>query len=371
MSQIAISLCGEGRGHATRIATLVERLRDAHTLLIFTSADALEFLGRRFARDDRVRLVGIPGIVFQYTGGRLDVTRSITTGLEYQARQLGPLVDLMLRELDAFGAELAVTDFEPALPRAAARLRIPLVSVDHQHFLLAYDLSSLPWWLQWQAWLMGHAVWMYVAGATDTVVSAFFRPPLRRGWEHVVQVGPLLRAEVARATPRHEGFVLSYLRRHTPFAALATLADCGLPVRVYGLGEREPVGAVSFHAIDERRFIDDLAACRCLVSAAGNQLIGEALHLGKPMLLLPERAHAEQLMNSHFLAGMGCGDFTLLEEVTPDHVRGFLERLDVFRGPLDALAGRIDGTADVVRVIEHRLAEPRGVPTADAARVPG
>ena len=26
MSKIAISLCGEGRGHATRIATLLERL---------------------------------------------------------------------------------------------------------------------------------------------------------------------------------------------------------------------------------------------------------------------------------------------------------------------------------------------------------
>ncbi|NDC53736.1 MAG: teichoic acid biosynthesis protein [Planctomycetia bacterium] len=371
MAHIAISLCGEGRGHATRIATLTERLREAHELLIFTSADALEFLARRFAADDRVRVVEIPGIVFQYTGGRLDVARSIVAGFDYQARQLGPLVDRLLRELDAFGADLAVTDFEPALPRAAARLRVPLVSVDHQHFLLAYDLSSLPWGLQWQAWCMGHAVWMYVAGAVDTVVSAFFRPPLRRGWEHVVQVGPLLRGEVARAEPRDGGYVLSYLRRHTPFAALAALADCGLPVRVYGLGERDPVGPVSFHAIDERRFVDDLAGCRCLISAAGNQLVGEAIHLGKPMLLLPERAHAEQLMNSHFLAGMRCGDFTLLEQVTPAHVRRFLERLDGFRPALDALAGRIDGTADVVRVIEHRLQAARRPAEPDAAPVPG
>lgn len=370
MARIAISLCGEGRGHATRIATLAERLRDSHDLLIFTSADAFEFLTRRFADDSRIRIVAIPGIVFQYSSGRLDVPRSIATGLDYQARELGPLVDRMLGELDSCGVELAVTDFEPALPRAAARHGIPLVSVDHQHFLLAYDLSSLPWWLQWQAWLMSHAVWMYVAGATDTVVSAFFRPPLKRGWEHVVQVGPLLRGELGRAVPGDGGFVLSYLRRHTPFQALATLADSGLPVKVYGLGERDAVGSVSFHAIDERRFIEDLATCRCLVSAAGNQLIGEALHLGKPMLLLPERAHAEQLMNSHFLAGMGCGDFTLLEQVTTGRVRGFLDRLGDFRPALDALAGRIDGTADVVRVIEHRLTAPRRLPEPDAAPAP-
>jgi uncharacterized protein (TIGR00661 family) len=376
MAKIAISLCGEGRGHATRIATLVERLERDHEILIFTSADALEFLARRFPVDDSsVRLVEIPGIVFQYSGGRLDVPRSIAAGLDYQARQVGPLVDRMIRELDAFGADLAVTDFEPALPRAAARQQIPLVSVDHQHFLLAYDLGSLPLSLRWQAWFMSHAVWMYVSDATDTVVSAFFRPPLRRGWEHVVQTGPLLRREVVRAVPRDEGFVLSYLRRHTPFEAITALADCGMPVKVYGLGHREHVGNISFHAIDERRFIEDLAACRCMVSAAGNQLIGEALHLGKPMLVLPERAHAEQLMNSHFLAGMGCGDFALLEQVTRERVRGFFDGIDRLRPALEGVQGRMDGTPDVVRVIEHRLAHPvatdlSAAAETDAARSP-
>jgi uncharacterized protein (TIGR00661 family) len=356
MSKIAISLCGEGRGHATRIATLIEHLEADHDLLVYTSADAFEMLSQRFATDHpRVRVVEIPGIVFQYTAGRLDVMRSIAAGLDYQARHLGPLVDRMLGELDAFGAELAVVDFEPALPRAAGRMGIPLVSVDHQHFLLAYDLDALPWTLQWNAWFMSRAVWLYVAEAADTIVSAFFRPPLRRGWEHVVQVGPLLRGEIKAAAPRDDGFIVSYLRRHTPFSAIEALADCGLPVRVYGLGHREHVGNVSFHAIDELRFVEDLAGCRAVVAAAGNQLIGEALHLGKPMLLLPERAHAEQLMNSHFLAAMGCGGFELLEEVTRDRVRSFVDEAGRFAPALEALAGRMDGTPEVLRVIGHRL----------------
>ena len=356
MSKIAISLCGEGRGHATRICTLVEHLVDEHDILLYTSADALEFLQRRFpGAGSRVRIVGIPGIVFQYVGGRLDLVRSIAAGLDYQARQIGPLVDRMIGELDGFGADLAITDFEPALPRAASRLGIPLVSVDHQHFLLAYDLDALPWTLQWNAWFMSHAVWMYVSEAADTVVSAFFRPPLRRGWEHVVQVGPLLRREIVQATPRDDGFVLSYLRRHTPFSVIDALAECGLPVRVYGLGGRAAVGSVSFHEIDDARFVADLAACRGLVAAAGNQLIGEALHLGKPLLVLPERAHAEQMMNSHFLAAMGCGEFSLLEEVDRGRVRDFLAGLERFAPALAAVAGRMDGTPDVLRVIRHRL----------------
>ena len=192
------------------------------------------FLAERLPQGtERVHLAEIPGIVFQYTGGRLDVSKSIAAGLDYQARQLGPLVDRLLRELETFGADLAVADFEPALPRACARQRIPLVSVDHQHFLLSYDLSSLPWALQWNAWFMSHAVWMYSAGATDTVVSAFFRPPLKRGWEHVIHVGPLLRQAITQAVPSDRGFILSYLRRHTPLSTLAALADCRLPGKVF------------------------------------------------------------------------------------------------------------------------------------------
>ena len=363
MARIVISLCGEGRGHATRICTLVERLATTHQLLVYTSADAWEFLRGRFAAPEgAVEVREIPGIMFQYSAGRLDVMRSIASGLDYQARQLGPLVDRLIRELEDFGPDLAITDFEPSLPRAASRLGVPLVSVDHQHFLLAYDLDVLPWSLRWNAWFMSHAVWLYVTGAADVVVSAFFRPPLRRGWEHVVQVGPLLRAEVRDAVPTDGGFLLSYLRRHTPFSAIASLGDCGLPVRVYGLGAREPVGCVSFHAIDDRRFVADLAACRALVSAAGNQLIGEALHLGKPLLVLPEQAHAEQLMNAHFLAAMGCGDFTPLESVTAERIRSFLADGERFAAALAGVAGRLDGTPEVLRVIEHRLAQPVTLP---------
>ena len=50
MAKIAISLCGEGRGHATRICTLVERLKREHEILIFTSGDALVFLAERFPK---------------------------------------------------------------------------------------------------------------------------------------------------------------------------------------------------------------------------------------------------------------------------------------------------------------------------------
>ncbi|MFM7243544.1 MAG: glycosyltransferase family protein [Planctomycetaceae bacterium] len=351
MARIAIGLCGEGRGHAARVCTLVERLGGSHEYLIATATEALEFLRRRFAGRGDVRLVEVPGIRFRYVGNRLDVPQTILDGLHFAARELPRQVTRLARLLDSFEPALAITDFEPALPRAAARLGVPVVSLDHQHFLVAYDLGRLPPTLRCTARFMGLACRLFVPRATATVVSAFFRPPLVAGWRHAVQAGPLLRTAILAATPHDAGHLVSYVRRHTPAEVIGALATAGLPVRVYGLGRREAVGPITFHDIDEQRFVADLAGCRGVVAAAGNQLIGEALHLGKPLLVLPERAHAEQTMNAHFLAAEGCGTFAPLESVTAATIRGFLDDLDRFAGPLAERRGRMDGFPDAARAI--------------------
>ncbi len=354
METIAISLCGEGRGHATRICSLIERLERIYEIRVYSYDDGYKFLKDKFSDGHpTVTVSRIPGITFQYSGGRLDVIRTIKTGLEYQASEVGNLVDQLINELETHNVSLAITDFEPGLPRAAARYRIPLISVDHQHFLLAYELDAMPQILKWHAWFIGNAVWMYVSESSETIVSAFFKPKLRSGWEHVVQVGPLLRREITSKVPRDDGYVLSYLRRHTPFSMIEILADCGLPVKVYGLGERESLGQLSFQPIDEYQFVEDLANCRAVISAAGNQLIGEALHLGKPMFVLPERAHGEQSMNSFFLREMTCGDFEYLENVTLDQVKSFLGNLDRYRASLGKVVGQMDGTETVLEIVQR------------------
>jgi len=354
MATIAISLCGEGRGHATRICALVEKLEQYHEIRVYTSDDGYHFLQNKFSDGHpSVTVLKIPGITFQYSGGHLDVIRTIKTGLDYNAKEIGALVDWLIRDLETYRVSLAITDFEPGLPRAAARYGIPLISVDHQHFLLAYELDALPQLLQWHAWFIGNAVWMYVSEASETIISAFFRPKLRSGWEHVIQVGPLLRHEIISKVPRDDGYVLSYLRRHTPWSMIEILADCGLPVKVYGLGERASIGKLSFQPIDEYQFAEDLAHCRAVVSAAGNQLIGEALHLGKPMFVLPETAHGEQSTNSYFLRDTKCGDFEYLEQVTLCQVKSFLDNLEQYKVPLSKMVGRMDGTQNVVEIIQR------------------
>lgn len=367
MAKIFISMAGEGRGHAARVRTLVEHLRHEHELWLFAPNEAYDFLARCYGRAhgvENVWLHRIPGLRFHYTNGQLDRGKSIASGLHYAFRRLPRLVGAFRRRIDAVNPDLIITDFEPALGWAAwGRRRVPHLSLDHQHVLMTYDLSSLPRALQWHAWSMSWAVRLHTPSPTARVVSSFYSPPLKHGWEAVRQIGPLIRPEVAAALPTTGEYVLSYLRANTPDHVLDILASTGVPIKVYGLGERPPRGSLTFCPIHEKRFVDDLAGCRAVICAAGNQLLGESLFLGKPVMALPEEYHHEQMINAHFIAHLGVGMWSTLETLTPEMLTEFRAREQQFRAALQSMQGRLDGTAEALAEIQ-RLLEPAASPVA-------
>jgi uncharacterized protein (TIGR00661 family) len=355
MAKIFYSMAGEGRGHATRVRSMVEQLRHEHELVLFAPDQAYEFLAPRYpAGFPNVEVRRVPGLRFHYTRGRLDLMRSAMRGLSYLWRLPG-LVRQLKRTIREERPDLVIADFDAALPRAARACKVPFVSLNHQHFLVACDLSSLPAGLQRQAWLMKMGVHAYHQGQDATIVSSFFRAPLRRKYASVLQVGPLLRPEICKAARTCGEFLLSYLRQNTPSRALDLLKTAGREVRVYGLGKRKPDGPLRFCPLDEQTFVDDLAGCAALVGAAGNQTLGESLFLGKPVLALPEQDHHEQLINSHFLRQMGGGDFTTVETFERPHLTRFLNRLDEYQDNLASHRGHLDGTPAALAEIRRFL----------------
>ena len=358
MAKIFYSMAGEGRGHAVRVLTLVEHLRREHELILFAPGDAYEFLKKTYGdgKAENVRLSRVSGLKFRYTGGKLDLFKSTAGAFSFARRRMPELVTALCRQIDAEKPDFAISDFEPTLPRAARLSELPWMSVDHQHVLLAYDLSSLPFLLRRYAWWMGWAVrWYYGWTGYQAVASSFYTPPLKAGFEHVRQVGPMLRPEIAKRTPHTGTFLLSYLRSNTPQVVIDALSSCGWPVRIYGMGERPTMGQLSFHAIDERRFVDDLAECAGLFSAAGNQLLGEALFFGKPVFAIPEDMHHEQQINAHFLRQMGAGDWVTVERFQKPLLDGFLKRLDEYRDNLKVHVGTTNGTPDALAAIQDQL----------------
>lgn len=370
MARIFYSMAGEGRGHAARVRTLTEHLRHEHEVVLFAPDDAYDFLERCYGVNSpvpNVRLLRIPGIRFHYTNRKLDLLKSISSGLKYAFFGLPRLVTAFRRRMQAERPDLVITDFEPALPRAALRERVPVLAIDHQHVLLANDLRDLSWGLRVHAWSISWAVWLYYPRLKHVVVSSFYTPPMRRGWEYVQQVGPLIRPEVVAARPENGGYLLSYLRANTPESVVEMLQQLDRPIKIYGMGERPSQGQLTFCPIHETRFVDDLAACEAVICAAGNQLLGEALFLGKPVLAVPEVQHHEQQINAHYLKQMGVGDWSILEELTFERLQKFLQRLPEFQQELARRPSRFNGTEETLAAIQRLL--PAGS-NSSSARLP-
>ena len=356
MPRIIFSLSGEGRGHATRVRTIVEQLRGEHQITVLAPGDAGAFLAPLYDQSE-VRVREIPGLRFCYhETGRLDFLGTALGAARY-LRRLPRLIARIEELLTRETFDLAITDFEPALPRAARRCRVPVLSVSHQHFLLTYDLRCLPRDLRRHAAYMRWIVRAYYTGQAHTVVSSSYFPPLRPGCRNVTQVGVLLRPELRQAVPVRGDYLVAYLRRFAPPQALAALAGCRHPVRVYGLGERPSAGRLTFHAVSEAGFLEDLVGCAGLVATAGNQLVGEALFLGKPCFVMPEAGNFEQYINAHFLGQTGAGRWTELERVNPAALHEFERHLDPLAARIDRR--RLDGLPAVLRVVEQFLPSTR------------
>jgi len=352
MARVFYSSCGEGRGHATRVKALVERLRFENQVVLFAFGEAFVMLSRAYRGSD-VRVEEIPGIRFGYgRGERVSFTRTALSVAGYLA-SLESLTARLAHRIVSERPSLVVTDFEPALPRAARRCNVPIVSLDHQHFLTTEDLRTLPPRLRMQAALIGVVVAAYVRGQSETIVSSFHHLPLRSGVRHVTQVGTLLRPEIRSAKVTDRGHLVAYFRRAVPTRVLEAILASGVQTNVYGLGHRQDLGCLRFLEVDESAFAADLGACRALVTTAGNQIVGEATFLSKPVLALPESANFEQRINAHLLSRSGCGTWIGPEDIQPEHIEVFLRRLDWYGA--NVRKQRVDGTDAAAAALERYI----------------
>lgn len=349
--RIAYGVFGYGRGHATRAAAVLKDLALKHDLLIIAGGDAYEQLSLHFP----VQKIPTLGYAYAANAKRSNyrtIRQNAWHALDILFR--GPVAQQVTAALADFRPDVVISDAEPWTHRAARRLRIPRIGFDH-FGLMAHCKLSLPW-LDWLRSFRD--VWIYrtlMGTPQRVIVSSFYHAPPR--WSGVEVIGPLLRAEVLQFAPRAGEHLLCYFNKgefqFTPQVE-RTLAAAGVPVLVYGTQRRGLVGNLDFRPLSNLPFVEDLAGCRAVISTAGNQLVGEALHYGKPLLVMPEDC-VEQRMNAAAVERMGIGMQTTLETFGPVVLVRFLGRESEFRSQTRLHAR--DGKAEAIAVIERFLGE--------------
>lgn len=344
--RIAYGVHGHGRGHAMRALAVLPELTRRHDVTVLAGGDAYHALYPEYP------VVRIPTVCYHYDKqGRisnyLTAKRNLPPILD--AKLQGSTFELVADILRESKPDIVLTDSEVYTHSVAHRLGLPRITFDH-FGLLAYcrhEVASLDRLRLWGNSL----VYRWLFGEPDrAIVSGFFHAPSTRPGVRVV--GPVIREEV-RQTPATRGeHLLVYLSKgHHEFTsqieqALMSL-DC--PVRVYGTPRRGMQGNLQFKPVANLPFIEDLASCRAIFATAGNQLCGEVIHFGKPMLVMPIGC-MEQRLNALHIERMGVGMQIRKGHVTADKVRHFLARETEFAQRAREEAR--DGAREAIEAIE-------------------
>jgi uncharacterized protein (TIGR00661 family) len=323
-----------------------------HSLLCLAGGDAYTAIWPDFP------VVRIPTLRFVYAGGTGRISRSLTL-----LRNLPALLDLVCRGpicetlygiARDFEPDVIVSDAEAWSHRVAADLKIPIISFDHIG-LMCYCRPEVEWFDRPAAWFNVQC-YRGLMGRSDRVLVSSFYPVPPRGPEIKV-VGPLLRRAVRELVPHQGNYLVAYFNQGKDQlrpALLEALAEVNLPIHVYGSERRGQQGPLTFLPYSNLPFLEDLAGCRAVVSTAGNQLIGEALYLGKPVCVTPE-ACVEQRLNAAAVVRLGIGMRLRAHEFTGDRLRTFVSQLDRYQ---DQIGSNVrDGGPEAVEILEQFLRE--------------
>ena len=365
MPRIVISFSGEGRGHAARTLCLIQELRQ-HELLVLCPENMLPWMRTATQGESHVELMPIPSLHFAYyPNGKLSYVKSCWNALPFLYR-LNSNLKALRTIVDRFNPHLAIVDFEPLLPRITRQLGIKTLSLDHQHFLAAIDLQSLPRHLRRRALFLQPSIGMFCPWADAHLISSFYQFTQRKSPISYQQVGVLIREELGDTASQVGDHFVVYLRRQHADPWLQQLSQLKQPCYVYGLPREGQEGNLHFKPISSGQFVRDLVTCQALISTAGNQLIGEALATGKPALAIPEPGNFEQQINGYFLKSSGMGECIPANQACPKAFQNFIERLPQYRQQAEGYSWR--GNADVVHTIHALL--PVSSPTTNRMALP-
>lgn len=351
--RIAWGVMGYGRGHATRVRSVLPGILEHHDVTVFAGGDAYPVLA------PLVPTVRIPSLGYSY-GPNGDISV-----LGTMARNTAGVSDLLLggrgrettvRELRARDIDLVISDSEAWTHRAAETLGLPRISFDHIG-VIAWCRPHFPP----ELWLRGRRdAWLYrrlMGRPQRTLITSFYpAAPLEKGTR---VVGSVLRQELQRAEPRVGDYLLAYFNRgrHQYTAALDfALRRLDLRVVIYGTPYRGHSDNLEFRAPGNTEFIRDLAGCRAVLSTAGNQLIGEAIYFRKPILALPEKVFEQQL-NAHMVVRMGIGQRARLATLTVGDVEDFLVGAEACRARMPDVA--MDGRSEAIKSLLDYIEELR------------
>lgn len=325
MARILYAVNGDGLGHATRAHSVARALMDrGHEVRFLASLKSAVYLENVFpGQVDRTF-----GLCLHYHEGRTRPFKTVVENLRRFCGEWSEGSSVIKRAFRTFKPRLLVTDFEPMTAFFARRFHVPFVSVDNQHLITHcdYEPPTATFMDRMNAYM---TVRLYYGGARKYLIPTFIKAPIR--FQPAELVDPILRPPVYDLPSDHGDFLLAYKGAGGENEAMRQTIESysRMPIRAYGFGVEGTRGSVTFKKNAVEEFLSDLAGCAGVIASAGHSLACEALHLEKPMLMVPVGQQYEQAVNAFHVEKLGAG--RAVERLSREGIDGFVDRLDEYR----------------------------------------
>ena len=359
---------GEGRGHMPQAIALRERLEKAGHEVCLTMVGVSRF---RTLPDFFAERMGGPVTTFE---SPVLVTDRHKRGVSIARTALNSFLSFPRYALSVFHIRREINRHNPAVVvnffdlmcsiSFLLRLRRPRhVCVGHQFYFQHPDF------IRPKTSLLGELALRLLtrcsAFRADLRLALSFRPgePAPNGLR---VVAPLLRSEIREAEAHDGSHLVAYLLNPGYAEQIEDWHRKNQDVVVHGFWDRPGAAAetvlapgLTFHALDDRKFVRLLAGCRSLITTAGFEAVCEAMYIGKPVLVVATAGHVEQHYNAADAESAGCG-------VVSDHFDPcLLDGREADRACRERFRAWVDTTqAETVRLIEE-LVFSHGATTGD------
>ncbi|WP_287372804.1 glycosyltransferase family protein [Prosthecochloris sp.] len=286
--KILFGVQGTGNGHISRSRELVTSLRDfGHEVEVIISGRKEEELKEIEVFAPYKVLKGLTLVTYR---GKMNY---IETMFQLDLGRL--MTDVFM--LDVNEIDLIITDFEPVTSMAARVKNILSVGFGHQ-YAFRYDVPTAKGSIFERYTLLNFAPAQYNAGLHWHHFNEPIFPP--------VIPQSLYDAEEVEAK---ESKVLVYL----PFEEVEDVSKLLIPFDnhefyIYGkVKDDHDDGHLHYRGYSREGFLRDLQESRGVVCNAGFELPGEALHLGKKLLVRPLDGQIEQESNALAIEELSLG----------------------------------------------------------------
>lgn len=356
MARILYSCCGEGQGHSSRVLTVSRALmRMGHEIKVLASNKAHAVL-----REQLPDVREIPGFFFVYLNNRVELFASFRGNLPLileRSRTVRQIRDL----IEDWQPHLAITDFEPFLPRAAHQSGLRCISLDHQG-VIPHARPRLPLAQRIPALAARTVVGLTGYREDARFATSFFYPPAPRGG-NIRFFPPILRDRVLGITPRDDQYVVVYQTSSSFTHLPALLKQLPFQCKVFAFERTGVDGNLSYFPRSDTRFIEEVGGASWILTNGGYTLMSEALYLGKPVFSLPVDWQFEQWLNAWHLQDLGYG---LMCEDFRDFavkIREFIGRLDDYRRKIarENFFGNEQALARILEFLPKQQPEPAPV----------